>query len=136
MKFDITKAEYYNIIVDDDVGAASKMLSAISEIGISLLAYKAETLASKKTRFTLFSLKSIEMSTALKNRGFEFDGPYPGIFVKGDDIPGSLAEIYHKLEYARIVVKESSGIANINRAYGVVLYLDDEDCDRAIEVLG
>ena len=68
--------------------------------------------------------------------GLTLDGPYPGLSVKGyDDESGKLAGIYDKLSQAGISVYESSGIANIKESYGVVLYLNQGDCDKAIAVL-
>ena len=46
-----------------------------------------------------------------------------------------MADIYDKLSQADINVYESSGIANIRVNYGVVFYLEQEDCEKAIEAL-
>ena len=68
--------------------------------------------------------------------GLKLDGPYFAVIITGDEEPGALAEIYRKLSRARIDVEESSGIAHINGGYGVILYLKQEDCDKAIAALG
>ena len=55
--------------------------------------------------------------------------------VKGDnDESGALADIFEKLSQADIDVGESSGIADINGSYGVILYLEQEDCEKAVAV--
>ena len=46
-----------------------------------------------------------------------------------------MADIYEKLSQADINVYESTGIANIKGSYGVVLYLKQEDCEKAMEAL-
>ena len=72
------------------------------------------------------------MINAAKQAGLALDGPYPALLIQGDDQSGALADIYDKLSQANITVNESSGIAGINGAYGVVLYLDEEDCEKAM----
>ena len=52
-----------------------------------------------------------------------------------DDESGALADIYEKLSQENINVKESSGIADINSGYGVVIYLVQEDCEKAMAAL-
>ena len=48
---------------------------------------------------------------------------------------GAWADIYEKLSQADIHVNESSGIADINESYGVILYLEREDRERALAAL-
>jgi hypothetical protein len=76
------------------------------------------------------------MTVGAIKTGLKLDGPYFAVIITGDEEPGALAEIYRKLSRARIDVEESSGIAHINGGYGVILYLKQEDCDKAIAALG
>jgi hypothetical protein len=135
MKVNVIVAEYYEIIIEEGAAAATKMLSIISKIGISLLAYKSVSLGENKTKFTLFALRSKEMYTLIKNERLEVNGPFPGLFLNGDDVPGSLADIFYKLAKENIRILESSGIANINNGYGVVLYLNKGDVEKAYNIL-
>jgi hypothetical protein len=135
MSFEVRQVECYHITVDGILGAASRMLAVIAKAGISMLAYKAEALSGGKTRFSIFAMRSRELHAALEAAGLESEGPFAGIFVAGDDEPGSLAEIYARLEKAGIAVRESSGIADINGGYGVVLYLDEGRRAAALEAL-
>jgi hypothetical protein len=135
LKLHLLKTEYYQVLITDDSHAATKMLSCIAGTGISLLAYKSMYLGNKQTRFTLFSMKTDEMIKAVRSKGHQIDGPYPGLFVAGDDIPGALADIFDKLAEKDIIIEESSGIANINNGYGVVLYVNEKDIDRAYDAL-
>ena len=78
----------------------------------------------------------ITLTDGAKKAGLELDGPHAALFVKGyDDESGALADIYEKLSQADIMVSESSGIANINGAYGVILYLAQENCEKAMAAL-
>ncbi|WP_319521115.1 hypothetical protein [uncultured Desulfosarcina sp.] len=70
-----------------------------------------------------------------KKAGLVFDGPYFALLIKGDEKAGALANIYKQLSQAGIQVDEACGIAHINAGYGVILYLEKEDCGKAMAVL-
>ncbi len=67
--------------------------------------------------------------------GLELDGPHSALLIEGDDESGSLADIYQQLAQAEIHVTEASGIADINAGYGVMLYLQPGDCEKALAAL-
>ena len=136
MALDIKKVEYYNIIVDGYAGEGSKLLSVFAGVGVNLLAFKAVPVEPMRTRFSLFPDDSSKMNDGAKKVGLNIDGPHSALIVKGyDDESGECANIHEKLFQAGINVYESSGIANIKGSYGVVLYLKQEDCVKAIAAL-
>jgi len=136
MTLDLKKVEYYNITVDGHAGEGSKLLSVVAGFGVNLLAFKAVPVEPMRTRFSLFPDDSLRMNDGAKKAGLDIEGPYFALLLKGyDDESGALADIYEKLSQADINVYESSGIANIKGSYGVVFYLKQEDCEKAMEAL-
>jgi hypothetical protein len=135
MNFNIRQVEYANIAVEYHVSDASKLLSTLAGSRIDFLAYKATSINAKGTVFTLFSDNAREMVEVAEKKGFKADGPYSAILVTGDEEIGALAAIYERLSQANVNVDESSGIAHINEGYGVILYLKQEDCKRALKAL-
>jgi hypothetical protein len=135
MAFELKRVEYFNITVDGHAGEGSKLLSTFAGVGISLLAFKAVPVEPDRTRFTLFPNDSSKMIHGAKKAGLEMDGPYSALIVQGNDESGALADIFEKLAQAGINVNESSGIADIKGWYGVVLYLEQEDCVKAATAL-
>ena len=75
------------------------------------------------------------MIDGAKEAELELDGPYSALIIQGEDESGALADIYEKLSQAGINVNESSGIADIKGWYGVILYLEQEDCEKAAAAL-
>ena len=136
MALQFRKVEYYNITVQGHITEGSKLLTTIADAGVDFLAYKAIPLDPKRTQFTLFPIDGSKMTAGAIKAGLKLDGPYSAVIITGDEKPGALAEIYRKLFQAGIQVEESSGIAHINGSYGVVLYLQQEDCDKAMAALG
>ena len=135
MALDILQVEYYNITVEGQITKASKLLSTIADAGVDFHAFKAIPVMSNQTQFTLFAKDSAKMTDGAKRSGLELDGPYSSLLIKGDEKAGALADIYKKISQAGIQVNEAYGIADINAGYGVILYLSQEDCDRAMTVL-
>ncbi len=135
MAFDIKRVEYYNTTVEGHAGEASKLLSLFAGVGVNLLAFKAVPLEPRRTQFTLFPDDGLKMSAGAKKVGLVLDGPHLALLIQGDDESGALADIYKKLSQANIHVNESSGIANIKGSYGVILYLKQEDCEKAVVAL-
>ena len=135
MSLKIEQIEYYNIEVKDHVAGGSKILSIIAGAGVSFHAFKAISLEPRLTRFSLFPKDAGKMTDAAEKAGLKIDGPFYGLLIKGDEKTGALADIYLKLSQANVQVLESSGIADINNGYGVLLYLNKEDCKKALAAL-
>lgn len=136
MPFDVRRVEYYRATVGGQAGEGSRLLSVLAGAGVSLLAFKAVRLEPMRTQFTLFPDDGRRMADGATKAGLKLDGPHSALLVEGDDESGALAEIFDKLSQAGVDVSESSGIADIKGGYGVVLYLEQEDCDKAVEALG
>jgi hypothetical protein len=135
MASEILQIEYYNITVNGQITDASKLLSTIAGAGVDFHAFKAIPLEPNRTQFTLFAKNGSKMTDGAKKSGLKLDGPYSALLIKGDEKPGALAGIYRKLSLAGIQVNEASGIADINAGYGVILYLNQEDCGKAVAAL-
>jgi hypothetical protein len=132
MAFDVKRVEFYETTVQGHAAEASRLLFLIAGLGVNLLAYKAVPLEPMRTRFSLVLNDGSGMTAGAKKAGLKLDGPHHGLLIQGDDESGALAHIYERLSRTDIDVRDSSGIANIEGRYGVVLYLKQEDCDRAI----
>jgi hypothetical protein len=136
MALDIKIIEYYNMTVEGHVGEGSKLLSLFADAGVNLLAFKAVALEPMRTQFTLFPDDGSKMNAGAEKAGLNLDGPHSALLIKGDnDESGELADIYEKLSQADINIYESSGIADIKGSYGVILYLKQEDCEKAVAAL-
>ena len=135
MALDIKQVEYYNITVEDPMTGASKLLSAIAGAGVDFHAFRAIPVHPDQMRFTLFAKDSARMTAGAKKSGLQLDGPYSALLIKGDEKSGALAYIYEKLSQAGIEVGEAYVSADINAGYGVILYLKQEDCGKALTAL-
>lgn len=135
MAFEVKRVEYFHVTVDGHVGQGSKLLAVFAGVGISWLAFKAVPVGSNRTRFTLFPNDRSKMVDTAKKAGLELDGPYAALIILGSDESGALADIYEKLAQQGIHVHEAAGMADIKGWYGVILYLEQADCEKAAAAL-
>jgi len=135
MALDVIKIDYYNITIDGQITSASALISTIVGAGVDFHAFKAIPVKPNRTQFTLFAKDISKLTDGAKRSGLKLDGPYAALLIKGGEEPGALADIYKKISQAGIQVAEACGIADINAGYGVILYLDEEDCDKALTAL-
>ena len=83
----------------------------------------------------MFPEDAARLQTAAKNAGFKLDGPYSALLVQGDDELGALTDIHAKLYQAGVNVYASSGVTDGKGSFGYLLYLKEEDLDKALHSL-
>lgn len=131
----IRAVEYFTTTATDQPGEGCKLLSALADLGVNLLAFTAVPTGTLTTLLTIFPADSGQFADAARRAGISAVGPHRALMVQGDDRLGALAEIHRKLGQADINVIASSGIADGRGSYGYVLYIHPRDFDRALEAL-
>jgi hypothetical protein len=136
MALNVKKVEYFNIKIDSSADEAYNLLSTFAADGVGLLAFKAVLVEDKRTQFSLFPNDIFKMKESATRAGLKLDGPHTAVMITSDsDEPGECAGIFKKLSHNNINILESSGIADIKDSYGVILYLNPKDCDKAMLAL-
>jgi hypothetical protein len=107
MGFKVRKIAYYKAMIVNERGSEARLLSLFSRAGISYLAFNSSVLDEKRIEFTL----------------------YP------NDETGACADVFGALAQAGMATDLAFGIADIKDGYGIVLYLDEADCERAMAAL-
>ena len=135
MPFKIRRVDYFYIMVEDQPGEAYNLLSLLAKVGINLLAFTAVPVGPKRTQLTLFPEDTHKMEKAAKSAGLVLDGPHRALLVQGDDVLGAFAGIHEKLFQANVNVFASSGVIDGMGSYGYVLYIRQEEYERAVNAL-
>ena len=128
MSASIVCADYYHAMVKDRPGAAYELLSQLAESGVSLMAFN-------RTQLVLFPVSPSRLVKAAEKAGIDLTGPQHALIVRGDDRLGVLVEIHRKLYDAHINVYASGGVTADCGRFGYVLYVKEEDFERAAGVL-
>jgi len=135
MAYSIRRAEYFHATIIDQPGEAYRVLSSLEGLGVDLLAFTAVPLGSDRTELTLFPADTSKMTSEARKAKMDLDGPHPALLVHGDDELGALVVVHEKLYRAGVNVAASSGVSDGHGRYGYVIYVREEDCERAAEAL-
>ena len=135
MAFKIRRVDYFYTTVKDQPGEAYKLLTSLAELGINLLAFTAIPIGPLHTQLSLFPEDSLKLQNEANKAKLVLDGPHPALLVQGDDELGALANIHMKLYEADINVYASNGVTDGHGCYGYVLYVKEEDYERATRAL-
>jgi hypothetical protein len=135
MSFNISRVNYFYTTVEDRPGEAYKLLSQLAELRVGLLAFTAVPVGVMRTQLTLFPEDTPGLQEAARKAGLDLDGPYAALLVQGDDELGAFAGVHAKLYQANVHVYASSGVSDGKGAYGYVIYVRPEDCERAAKAL-
>jgi hypothetical protein len=136
MAFTISSVEYYYANVRDELGAAYRVLSALAERGVNLLAFTAVPSGPSLAQFALFPADPRRLAAEARAAGLVLDGPHHALLVQGDDELGALASVHERLVDAGVDIYASTGVTDGRGSFGYVVYVREEQFDRAKEALG
>ena len=136
MPFTIQRVEYYYTTVKDQPGEAYKLLNMLSGMGVNQLAFSAIPIGPNSTQLAVFPEEPAKLASEAKLAGMTLDGPHYALLIQGDDELGSLAGIHQKLYEADINVYASSGVTDGRGSYGYLIYVKEDDFERAATTLG
>jgi hypothetical protein len=135
MAFTIRRVEYYYANVRDELGAAYRLLSQLAELGVDLLAFTAVPSGPALAQFTLVPTDTGKLLAQASMAGLQLDGPYHAFLVQGDDELGALANVHEQLVKAGVDIFASSGVSDGRGAFGYLVYVREDQFDRATAAL-
>jgi hypothetical protein len=136
MAFNIRRVSYYYASVKDEPGAAYRILSQLSGLGVNLLAFTAIPVGPTRAQLALFPEDTGKLVAAAGRAGLPLDGPHGALLMQGDDELGAFAGIHQRLFEAGIDVYASSGVTDGRGSFGYVVYVREDQFERAAEALG
>jgi hypothetical protein len=135
MPYSVRSAQYYHGTLADRPDEAYDLLAQLADLGINLLAFTAVPVGPSHMQLTLFPENPEGLEAEAKRAGLALDGPHAAILVQGDDELGALARIHERLARASVQIYASNGIADGGGAFGYLIYVRENQFDRALEAL-
>ena len=135
MPFTIQRVEYFFTTVKDRPGEAYKLLNMLSGMGVNQLAFSAVPVGPNSTQLAVFPEDPAKLVNEAKLAGMALNGPHHALLVRGDDELGALADIHQRLYEANINVYASSGVTDGSGSYGYLIYVKEDDFERAATTL-
>jgi len=136
MAFTIRSVEYYYANIRDELGTAYRVLSQLAELGVNLLAFTAVPSGPSLAQFALFPEDANKLVARARAAGLPLDGPYRALLVQGDDELGALAGVHERLVEAGVDIYASSGVTDGRGSFGYVVYVREEQFEKAANALG
>jgi hypothetical protein len=136
MAFSIRRVDYWYTNVKDEPGAAYRILSQLSALGVNLLAFTAVPIGPTRAQLAIFPENDGKLTAAARQAGLTLDGPHAAFLAQGDDELGALAGIHQRLFEAGVDVYASSGVTDGRGSFGYVVYVREDQFERAARALG
>jgi hypothetical protein len=131
----VRRVEYRYATVPNDPGAAQTILSALEERGVNLLAFLGFP-EGGQAQLDLVPEDPAALAEAAEAAGVSLSEPKQAFLLQGDDRVGAVAAATGKLAGANVSVVAAAGVAAGSGSYGMILWVDPGDYERAASALG
>jgi hypothetical protein len=132
----IRSVEYYYVTVPDAPGEGQRILSALQESGVNLLAYLGFPVGGGQSQLDLVPEDPGALKDVAERLGLTLSEAKRAFLVQGDDRVGAVADTVAKLAGAGINVTAAAATAAGSGRYGMILWVAAADYERAADVLG
>jgi hypothetical protein len=128
--------EYYYVTVPDAPGEGQRILSALKERGVNLLAYLGFPLGGGQSQIDLVPDDAESLKEAAQQAGVTLSEAKRAFLVQGDDRVGAVSDTTAKLAEANINVTAAAAVGAGSGRYGMILWVAPADYGRASGALG
>ncbi len=131
----VRRVQYFHANVRGEADEAFGLLTHLAEQGVNLLAMHSVPMGPQSTQLTLFPDDPMRLLNAAKAAGLPLEGPHTAILIQQEDVVGAIARLHSTLERAGVNVYASTAVVDGKGYFGLVLYLREEEADRAMAAL-
>ena len=131
----VRKVNYVYTKVPNRAGNGAKILSALREEGVSLLAYTGFPDKRGKAQIDLVPENMSALRRVAKKNGWRLSKPKKGFLITGRDDLGAVQRHINKLADAKINITAADAVAAGRNRYGMILWVKQKDFGRASRVL-
>jgi hypothetical protein len=128
--------EYYYVTVPDAPGEGQRVLAALKERGVNLLAYLGFPLGGGQSQIDLVPEDPESLKEAAQQAGVTLSEAKRAFLIQGDDRVGAVSDTTAKLAEANINVTAAAATGAGSGRYGLILWVAPADYERASGALG
>ncbi len=132
----VRRADYFYIEVTDKPREGARVLSALREAGVNLLAFSGFPTAGGKAQLDFVPEDSAAFRSAVGGLDVNVTGPKRVFVLNGEDRVGVAAEVFGKLAAEGISITASQALQAGSSRWGMLLWVNPKDFDRAATALG
>ncbi|HET6947843.1 MAG TPA: hypothetical protein VFJ45_08545 [bacterium] len=132
----VRRVEYYYVTVPDKPGEGLKVLSALKDAGVLLLACQAFPTSGGKAQLNLVPEDAGKFKKAAEAARLALTGPRRAFLITGDDRVGAAAAHAKTLADASINVTAVTALGAGSGRYGMIVWVAPADYEKATKALG
>jgi hypothetical protein len=128
--------DYYYVTVPDAPGEGQRILSALKDSGVNLLAFLGFPLGGGQSQIDLVPEDAESLREAAEQVGVTLSEAKRALLIQGDDRVGAVADTLAKLAQADVNVTAAAATGAGSGRYGMIVWVAPADYERAADVLG
>lgn len=130
----VTLVDYYYTMVPDKVGEGARILGALRDAGVNLLAFSGFP-EGRAVQLDFVPADAGAFLAAAKTAKMKLSRPKKAFLISGDDRAGAIADVHAKLAAAKISVTAADAVCAGAGRYGAILWVKPRDVKKAAAVL-
>jgi hypothetical protein len=127
--------DYYYVTVADTPGEGQRILSALKDRGVNLLAFLGFP-SGGQSQIDLIPEDPQALREVAEQAGVTLSEAKRAFLIQGDDRVGAVADALDKLAEASVNVTAAAAASAGSGRYGMILWVSEADYDRAASALG
>ncbi|HTN42565.1 MAG TPA: hypothetical protein VMN77_02075 [Nitrospiria bacterium] len=131
----IRKVDYFYIKSANKPGEGAKILRALRDEGINLLAFSGFP-EGQKAQIDFVPEDPLAFEAAAKRAGLKLSAKKSAFLIQGEDRTGAVAEVMGNLADAKINVTAIDALSAGGGRYGAILWVKPKDVAKAAQALG
>jgi hypothetical protein len=132
----VRSIEYFYVTIPDMPGEGQRILSALKDSGVNLLAFLGFPLGDGQAQIDLAPEDPEALREATQGAGITLSEAKRAFLVHGDDRVGAVSDTLAKLADANISLTAAAATGAGSGRYGMIVWVAAADYERAAEVLG
>lgn len=130
----VTLVDYYYTMVPDKVGEGARILGALRDAGVNLLAFSGFP-EGRAVQLDFVPADAGAFLAAAKTAKVRLSRPKKAFLISGDDRAGAMADVHAKLAAAKISVTAADAVCAGAGRYGAILWVKPRDVKKAAAAL-
>ncbi len=131
----VRKVSYCHVSVPNRAGQGVKMLGALQEAGVNLVAYTGFPTKGGKAQLDFVTDDMTGLRRVARQGGWRLSKTKRGFLVQGDDKLGAAHRLFGRLADEKINVVAADAVAAGKGRYGMILWVRPKSYNRAAKVL-
>ena len=127
------RVPYFYVTVPDKPGEGVRMLGALRDAGVNLVAFHAFPTGGGQSQLDFVPADERAFLEAAKKAKLKVSDRRTVLLLEGEDKPGAVAELLQKLSGTNVTAIDA---VRAGSRYGALLWVKQSDVDKAAKALG